>query len=127
MWDLTADQKANLALIASVVVPLLIVVIQAVGHRLKPKAKSERFKENVLVRTESGPFDRPQTHYVVNPAFIRRKPDGSFVVPGLGHAVVQKEDLIRTKEVGGWLDMIDCGGIGDAELYLRPVGTTPAP
>ena len=124
---MTADEKANLALIASVVVPLLVAVIQGFAHKFKPRSASERFRNSVVSRVEAGAFDRPETHYLVDPHFIRLNKEGQFEVPGLGFCGISKEILDELKRTDHWIDCIDVSGIDNSLLYLIPLRQCPRP
>jgi len=116
-----------MALLASVCVPIIIAIIQAVAHKLKPASARERFSNNVVTRVERGAFDRDETHYVINPHFIRKRKDGSFEVPGLGSCCIRQEHLSDLRKSNQWLDCIDMSGISDSGINLIPMGSRPSP
>jgi len=95
MSTLTPDQKSDIALIASVCVPVLIAVIQAVANRFKPSSAVERFRNNVVTRDKAGAFNRPETHYVVAPTFIRPIKKGGYEVPGLGPIRLDEKQYVH--------------------------------
>jgi len=80
MSTLTPDQKSDIALIASVCVPVLI---------------AERFRNNVVTRDKAGAFNRPETHYVVAPTFIRPIKKGGYEVPGLGPIRLDEKQYVH--------------------------------
>lgn len=122
VFDLSADDKANLALILSVVSPLLTVLFSV----LKGQRKSELFANNVVTRVEAGSFDGQETHYIVNPRYIRRHGD-TLVVPGVGPCSITADLLRNCRESGLWLDFTDLSAMDSDAMNLVLCGRVPKP
>jgi hypothetical protein len=122
MIHLRPDDKANIALLVSVGA----LVVPIVSKVLASRKKSEVFSKNVITRTEMGSFDRPETHYVVNPAYIRKSKD-RFMVPGLGMCEVSDDMIKQCKINGMWFDFVDHSTSQDIDLDLYVIGIVPKP
>lgn len=127
MWHPTPDDKANLALAASLITPVVVAAIQLLGPRLRRPTPAERFLQNVVAREAPLGSGRTRLVYAVRPSYIRERPDGRHEVPMLGVVAEPAQRLSEWAAGGAWLSLADHSAGQDLEKTFRVVGTVPPP